>query len=383
MLTRLRIKNFKSFKNDTVVDLKSTNYKILSQSNIYDDVLKGGIFVGANASGKTNVIKVIKKLLDLLFAEKIMNIRDDHCLFSKEDNMILDYSFKIGKANINYYIEYDISKDILIEKLNLDGDLILNRIGSSGESKITENNIFNELDNNSLLLREIYFNTKFRGNEVLKEWFDFLANSVYIDAYKGEVHSNGNFSFDLIEYLNKNGVGEINSFFEELNFNQIIEYAKESKGNSISFKSNQEKNIFFKRTGIGEPIPFQLESLGNQNLLQLLPEIFHVINNKGMLIIDEFSSCFHNNLEELLVKYFMKKSNNAQMFIVSHSTNLLTNTLLRPDQIFITEFLGKEGSRISRASEEKPREAQNIEKMYLSGVFGGIPLYKEEKYEDK
>ena len=63
------------------------------------------------------------------------------------------------------------------------------------------------------------------------------------------------------------------------------------------------------------------------------------------------------------------------MFFVSHSTNLLSNSILRPDQIYSVEMAGDEGSYIYRFSEEQPRVAQNLEKMYLSGIFGGVPEY--------
>lgn len=378
MLTKLRLKNFKSFKEDTTIDFKKTNYKILSDINIYNGVLKGGIFVGANASGKTNIIRAIDKLLKLLFGQEQLSFNDDFCIFSKEDSMILQYVFNINNSEIDYYIEYNRKNKVLIEKLSLNEELVLNRIGSTGESKITENKLFNELDNESLLLREIYFNTKFRGYDILKEWFEFLLNSIYIDAYDQRIYSPGKKELILKEYIEKNGVEDINNFFEKLNFEQRVEYTSESHGNIVKFKVPDEKYIFFKRKGIGEPIPYMLESLGNKNLLNLLPAFFHALNNNGMLIIDEFSSGFHNKLEELLVKYFMANSEKSQMFLVSHSTNLLSNSILRPDQIYLTEF-SAEGSTIRRASEERPREAQNIEKMYLSGVFGGVPNYNDEE----
>ncbi|MDQ2087920.1 ATP-binding protein [Herbivorax sp. ANBcel31] len=382
MLTKLRIKNFKSFKNDTIIDFTKTNYKILSDTNTYNDVLKGGIFVGANASGKTNAIKAISKLLELLFAEKMMFLDNDKCLFSNETNILLEYHFKINTSNIKYTIEYDCKeKSITLEKLYLNNQLILNRIGENGESEITENKIFKEVDNNSLLLREIYFNTKFRGHDILKDWFDFLLNSIFLNAYHRTVFTTGQKILDFKEYVKSNGVDFINEFFNELEFDQNIEYANKCKGKltEIIYGSNEEKSIFFKRKGVGEPIPYPMESLGNQNLLNILPSFFHTIKNSGMLIIDGFSNGFHNKLEELLIRYFMKNSKQSQIFIVTHSTNLLTHSLLRPDQIFTTTFNGSNGSFIKRASEERPREAQNLEKMYLGGVFGGLPIYNDEE----
>ena len=112
-----------------------------------------------------------------------------------------------------------------------------------------------------------------------------------------------------------------------------------------------------------------------------LPSFFNAIEQDGMLLIDEFSSGFHNQLETLLVRYFMEKSRYAQMFFVSHSTNLLSNSILRPDQEYAVEFCDGEGSAVRRFSAEQPRSAQNIEKMYMSGVFGGLPDYHEVDYE--
>lgn len=95
------------------------------------------------------------------------------------------------------------------------------------------------------------------------------------------------------------------------------------------------------------------------------------------LLVDDFSGAFHNDLESLLVRYFMEKSNHSQLLFVSHSTNLLSNSILRPDQEYSVEFRNEEGSSVKRFSSEQPRSAQNIEKMYVSGVFGGLPGYKE------
>ncbi len=74
----------------------------------------------------------------------------------------------------------------------------------------------------------------------------------------------------------------------------------------------------------------------------------------------------------------MKKSARTQLFLVTHSTNLLDNTILRPDQEYAVEFVAGRGGQVRRFSSEQPRLAQNVEKMYLSGVFGGIPDYKHE-----
>ena len=60
MLTKITMKNFKSFKNPVTVDLMKTNYTILPQNVADNGVLKGCIFVGANASqGCENLVAYI------------------------------------------------------------------------------------------------------------------------------------------------------------------------------------------------------------------------------------------------------------------------------------------------------------------------------------
>ena len=139
---------------------------------------------------------------------------------------------------------------------------------------------------------------------------------------------------------------------------------------------DNDKYLIVKRNEMDFALPVDMESDGNQTIVNILPIIFDAMNNGGMVIIDEFSSGFHNILEEKVIKYFMKNSKTSQIFIVSHSTNLLSNTLLRPDQIYTVDFINGKGSKVYRVSDSKPREAQNIEKMYLSGVFNGLPNIK-------
>lgn len=265
---------------------------------------------------------------------------------------------------------------------------MLERMGLSAKSYIADEKGVNydetDVGKDALFLRTLYFNTKFASNTVLKKWMEYLKKSIYINMFDKKIISYGNAEVSLDRYLDKSGCRLINDFFDKYNFGQSIEYEHSSEGGTFRFvvgDDESEKDVFFKRKGIEVPIPFKEESLGNQNLLRILPPILNVIENDGILLVDEFSSGFHNELENLLVRYFMEKSRYAQMLFVSHSTNLLSNSILRPDQEYAVEFEREEGSSVKRFSLQQPRSAQNIEKMYVSGVFGGLPEYNEVGHE--
>ncbi len=384
MLTKITLHNFKSFKNTASVDLTKTNYTILPQNVSDNGVLKGCIFVGANASGKSTVILGMKLLLDFLFSERNLNSGIFLCMFGESPCYSLSYEFLIDSETIRYSFEVDTKKSMISEKLYVDNKLMLERMGLSAKSYIQEKNGVNydetDVGKDILFLRTLYFNTKFASNAVLKSWMDYLKKSIYINMFDKQIVSYGKAQVSVARYLDKSGCKSINNFFNEYNFEQNIEYEHRSKGDRYQIvvgNEESEKDIFFRRKGIDVPIPFGEESLGNQNLLHILPSFLSAINNGGLLLIDEFSSGFHNELENLLVRYFMEKSTNAQMLFVSHSTNLLSNSILRPDQEYAVEFRNEEGSTLKRFSTEQPRSAQNIEKMYVSGVFGGLPEYRE------
>ncbi len=373
MLKQIILDNFTTFVKPTAIDLKATNYKFLEDENVLNNrILKGILFVGENASGKTQILKALKFLLDLLFKDIEPDFFSVKSFYTDKKTSKLTYNFIIDNKDISYEIVFS---DILIEKeiLTLDNKVIMER----NKNKVRyKEQTFDDVANNLLFLRRIYFETKFNNEPILNKWINYLNNSIYINCEKKEVETYNNKKLFAHGYLDEYGVKEINKFFKSINYNQEIIYANFIKNSNNGFVMN-DKFVSFKKEGTNEYIPETLESTGNITLINLLPSFMYALKNDCLLIIDEFSSGFHNELEECLIKYFFHYAKNSQIIFVSHSTNLLNNTLIRPDQIYSISFKGKEGSVLKRFSDEMPREAQNTEKMYLSGVFDGVPRYKK------
>lgn len=380
MLVKLSMENFKSFMKKSELDLNATGYEILNETNKNkDNILKGALIVGGNASGKSTVLKSIRFLLELLVWQINLVPLNYICLFKDSKNkMNLKYEFLIKNTKINYEIECD-DKGIYKEKLLVAGKERLNRLKENAEY-IYNNGKNISVDNlqlNQSAIRKVYFDTKFIDDEILKSWFEFLEQSIYIDQFNKVISKSSASVITYRDYFEKNGTEKFNKFLEEIGYKQSIEYTNEFKNGKMTFKAgNGQKDIIIKRKDMNLALPLYMESAGNRTLVNILPIVFDAMNNNGMIIIDEFSSGFHNLLEEKVIKYFMKRSKDAQLFLVSHSTNLLSNTLLRPDQIYTVDFIEGVGSSLNRVSDSKPREAQNLEKMYLSGVFNGVPDFE-------
>lgn len=377
MLTQIKVSGFRSFKDETVFDIYATNYKMLQDVNVTEGILKGMLFIGGNASGKTNSIRTITFLLDLLFKENSIDVAVNPCLFSK-NSMKLEYHFKFDENQIIYSFEMNKIGVVLKEKLLLNNECFLERIGKSANTSLSEARNYNNIDETTLFLRSIYFSTKFASSPILIRWMKYLSNSVLFNAAERKVATfDANNKLILSKYIETNGVDEINKFFNYFGFNQEIAYETAHRlSEFVVAESESNKEVYLKRNNLDYWMPLGLESLGNQTLLHMLPALLHVVSTECMFIIDEFSSAFHNELEELIIRYFMENAKRSQVFFVSHSTNLLKSTLLRPDQIYTVDFSQPCGSIIKKVSSEHPRESQNFEKMYLSGIFGGLPNYR-------
>ena len=382
MLVKLSMQNFKSFMEKAELDLNATGYEILKDTNkTSDNILKGALIVGGNATGKSTVLKALKFLLQLLVWQVNIVPFDYLCLF-KESNgkMKLEYEFFINKEKINYEIECDV-KGITKEKLLVSNKERLSRIGQNAvyTSNNNQETSIENLQQNQSAIRKVYFDTKFIDDETLMKWFQFLEQSVYIDQDRKTIYKSGGASSIITykDYFEQNGTDKFNKFLKQIGYEQSVEYTNEFNNGKVKFNfQNNQKDIIVKRNNMDFALPLNMESDGNQTLVYTLPIVFDAMKSDAIAIIDEFSSGFHNILEEKVIKFFMENSKNAQLFLVSHSTNLLSNTLLRPDQIYTVDFINGKGSKLNRVSDSKPREAQNLEKMYLSGVFNGIPNFE-------
>lgn len=382
MLTKLSLENFKSFMEKSELDFNATGYEILNDTNkAENNILKGALIVGGNATGKSTILYAMRFLLELLVWPINIPLGKYVCWFRESNQQAtLKYEFLINNAIVNYKLEFN-EKEIISENLLLNNKEVLNRLKTNAIYTDTNDKRIevNNLQTNQSAIRKVYFDTKFIDNENLKLWYEFLENSVYIDQEQKSLYKVANsFSKGIYQdYFENKGTEEFNKFLDEIGYSQYVKFTNEYTNGKVSFKTPDNGNeIFLIRRGTGFGLPLGEESTGNRTLINNIPAIIEAMQKNAMIIIDEFSSGLHNMLEEKIIKYFMKHSKNAQLFIVSHSTNLLTNALLRPDQIYTVDLIDGKGSKINRVSDEKPREAQNLEKMYLSGVFNGIPNLK-------
>lgn len=376
MLAKMYLTNFLSFKERTEIDLTASKYSILGKTNVYkSEILKGALFIGPNASGKSNALKGLSFIIKMIKGEGVLFNRY-RCLFSDNPIITIEYEFIFESKKVEYVIEYNIQTNSISENLKIDEITVLKRTGNTGELRIGQSvTTDDQVDSETLFLRTASFNTgRFPQEPTLRKLMDFLQNSYIVDEYNWDARVGST----ITRYAEEFGVEKINKYLTAFKYDFSMEYGSESEGAGLKLTLGADnKMVFLKRKSFPFPNVLINESQGNQVFADLLPHLIRVIENAGMLIVDEFGNSFHNKLAEKIISFFMENAKNSQIFITSHHTNLISNSVFRPDQINLITFLNTSGSNVKRLSQFKPREAQNLEKMYLGGMFEGLPIYEE------
>lgn len=132
----------------------------------------------------------------------------------------------------------------------------------------------------------------------------------------------------------------------------------------------------------GEDVRFRLEdeSGGTQRLFELMGPWVLAIGGGFSVFVDELESSLHPLLTRELIKFFQNPDVNkkgAQLVFATHDTTLLDPALLRRDQVWFTEK-GKNGASslysLSEYKERKVRKGEAMQKGYLAGRYGAIPI---------
>lgn len=121
-----------------------------------------------------------------------------------------------------------------------------------------------------------------------------------------------------------------------------------------------------------------MESSGTLKLFNMLPMLLEAFKDGGVLVIDELDNSFHPHIAELIIKLFNDEKvnvNNAQLIFSTHNINLMSPSLLRRDQVWLTEKRSGETSFLSLDDFDKNvvKIDSPFSKWYSDGRFGAIP----------
>lgn len=407
MLLQFNFKNFKSFRDDTTLDLTATKITEFGfhVSNVgKEKVLPVAVIYGANASGKSNVYEAFRYMSVYVEnswdfgGEKDKRLPHTPFIFDVE-TVDAQSSFEVyfidseqnGAKTYNYGFCVDAT-GVCEEWLNYRAKTgtgnfkrIFYRNGEELDlggipSKMQEN-LRVSLQKESLI---VSLGAKLKCDKLsfVRDWFvnnafaDFgrPAENLFLSSLlpKGFVESE-EVRKQVVEYL---------SAFDS----SIIGFNVEEKGENGSRTYKVDALHRMKGSNNIAMLPLQSESAGTLKMFSLYSMFMDVMKTGGVLFVDELNARLHPLLvRNILIKFIDpgKNPKGAQLVYTSHDAWQLGIRLLRRDEIWFTEK-DEDGvsSLYSLADFEdedgvKIRKDEDFEKNYLLGKYGAIPLLKE------
>lgn len=397
MLVNFTFKNFRSFKNEMTLSMEAAPIQELSDAVVKscgEELLPVAVMYGANSSGKSNVLKALKAMRDVLLNSVRLNPKDrldaepfSLDLTSGNEPTSFEIEFTLGGSRFRYGFDYTAEAVIaewLYEKRPGEREFEL-FLRSGNDFKISKTRFAEGLGKQSATPDNRLFVSLVAqlNGKVSQDILDWFSNVDYMSGMDGKGYAGK--TLEML-FLKQNGASEITRFFEETNLGFMELDVEPESGDEKKMKSETVHRLYDadgNDVGVRRFPTEKMESEGTKKIIEIAGPIFEAILNGKILIVDELDAKLHPFLTRKIIGLFMdKKINNkgAQLIFATHDTNLLNIQYLRRDQIWFTEKDKSDSTDLYSLVEfrddagNKVRNDRNIEKDYINGRFGAIPF---------
>ena len=412
MFIQFAFKNYKSFRDDTVLDLSATkitehNERVVTIGK--ERMLPTAAIYGANASGKSNVIEAFRFMTTYVMdslnyggemskkGSKSRVVRRTPFLFdtnSKNEDSTFEVFFitseDMGCKTYNY--GFALNDDGVSEEwLNVKSKTAkeYKRIIYRGEGELdlsgipakSRENIRIALEKETLIV-SLGAKLKIAKLKMIRDWFFNVNFTNFGDPIENAFVSRLlPYEFAESKEVQKNIIKYFSSFDSSIVDFDVTEFKDEAGEEHIRIEA------VHKVAGTDEltSIPFEDESDGTLKMFALYQAMHDALESGGVFCIDELNARLHPLLVRNFIITFLNPEinvNHAQLIFTTHEAWLLANNLLRRDEIWFTEkdsdgattlysladFVDEDGVKI--------RKDESFEKNYLLGKYGAIPELK-------
>lgn len=397
MLINFTFKNYRSFKNQVTLSLEAAPIQELPHTVVESwgmRLLPVTVMYGANSSGKSNVLKALKAMRDVILHSVRLNPMDKldaepFCLdlTSCAEPTSYEIQFTLNDSRFRYGFDYtaeSIVSEWLYEKRpgEREFELFL-RVGSEftiSKARFSEGIGKQDATPSNRLFVSLVAQLNGKVSTAILDWF---SNIEYMSGMDGKGYAGK--TLEML-YEQNRGCNEVIKFLGDVNLGfSTIEITKgTADGKLIEAKSvhnvYNENGDIVNSTSVSIDV---MESEGTKKMIDIAGPIFDTILNGKVLIVDELDAKLHPFLTRKIINLFMDKrvnTKNAQLIFATHDTNLLNNQYLRRDQIWFTEKDKSDSSDLYSLVEfrnedgSKVRNDRNIQKDYINGRFGAIPI---------
>lgn len=417
MLVEFRTKNFRSLRDEQVLSLVASSDKTLLDTHALETevkaashVLKSAVVYGANASGKSNLIKALQYMRDVVMQSAVLkpgqtfDRLQPFKLDATSDKHPTEFEITVILGDVRYQYGFAMNRQrIVSERLLVYRAFKPQRwferhfdaesgkdVYEYGSSLKGSKNLWEGATRPNALFLSMAVQL---NSEALRPIFNWFANQLVIvneqsplspqfsvqmlkqDAQRKticEFLRAADISIANIEVTTKQAM--VHNIRLDLATGKREEDANEQAVDEVKFHHiTQDGNAVFDLAD---------ESSGTRNLLFLAGPILDILSKGLTLVVDELDTSLHTLLVQELVRLFHRPEVNtggAQLIFTTHDTSLLdAYGLFRRDQVWFVEKYPTQSSSLYPLLDFSPRKNEALERGYLQGRYGALPFLQSQ-----
>ena len=417
MLIEFSVSNFRSIKEEQTLSMiadsstrKNDNTFVPIEGNKLR-LLNSAALYGANASGKSNILKALRTLISYIHALDIDVDRKipyyepfklDEARLGQPS--IFKLSFILEGIMYDYQIAFD-SREVHHEQLDFYPKKRKSNLFIRTKNEVKRGDYFQDkrFVSNKALTKYPYLSKAAREeHEQMQKIYEYLKTYAFFPAYDNQTKKS------LIRHINqllqedeklKNKLSKLiqiaDTHIDKINLEEksiTYEFDEDLPEDIKNLMMSDRYEVLavhktFKNGAIADKREFSFfheESIGTITLYTIGTLFLFTLNRGDILLIDEIDNSLHPKLCKFLIKLFHHPSTNplnAQLIFASHETTLLDRELLRKDQIWFTEKNKYGETQLFSAQDfEKVKGDEPFDLWYMQGKFGGQPNIKEVEF---
>ena len=423
MVKEFAVENFLSFRERQEVSFEATSdkqseeslvYKIIHpQSNSITRILRMNLIYGANASGKTNLLLVLKSIFKLLsqYADKKEETLDYFPFAMKDGEPTkFEITFFIDNIEYQYFIEYNnniILKELL--RFNPNGVMSLFYSREYDVEKKMPKITFGENAEVKVAARKTIVGDTFNNHTVIsafgkKSIYAPKIEAIYSWAQRSLTNASYTSEIDIsdiattiidmqkdrskraffMNYINAADFNIHNIKFEEKDISipealksQIIEDDDLTEDQKIKLLNRKAVKVEVEHMSDGDSfiLPLSLESNGTLKTMGLTGVLYRIFSSNDIFTIDEVDDAMHYELITHMLQVLLVNEHRSQLIFSTHNQRLLDEDFIRRDMVWFTEK-NKEtaGTEVYSAAEFKIHKNLSLYNTYKTGKLGAVPF---------
>ena len=417
MLVEFRTKNFRSLRDEQVLSLVASTDKTLLDTHALatglkaaPHVLKSAVVYGANASGKSNLVKALQFMRGVVLQSAALQPGQTFDWLqpfkldaaSGSQPTAFEVTFVLGGVRYQYGFAMDaqriVGEQLLVYKAFKPQRWFERRFDAESGKDVYEfgsglkgaKNLWEGATRPNALFLSVAVQL---NSEALRPVFDWFANRLVI--FNEQSPLSPQFSVHMLKQEAQRkaicaflqaadtSIADIEVATQQAMAHTIHVDLATGKREETAGEQAVEEVRFHHVTEHGQAV-FDLadESSGTRNLLFLTGPILDILNKGLTLVVDELDTSLHTLLVQALVRLFHRPEVNtggAQLVFTTHDTSLLdAYGLFRRDQVWFVEKRPDQSSSLYPLLDFSPRKNEALERGYLQGRYGALPLLRNQ-----